>query len=307
MGLDVAGLHGEARAAYRWLTQTQRSDGAWPAAIVEDDRFTDGILDPTLDANFCAYVATGLWHHYLITGDVEMLRAMWPVIDAAIGFVLDLQMRDGAISWARDADYVPADHALLTSSSSIYGSLRWAVAIATELEEIRPDWELSLASLGDAIRSESPDFAPKDRFAMDWYYPVLGGAMVGGTAVERLLDGWDTFVVEGKGVLCTSDKPWVTTGETCELAIACAISGLDDRAEALLDWVEHLRDSDGLYWTGKNHPDGSLWPYEKTSWSAASVILATDCLDRGSPTRALFTPDPGLVPTHPAVEASKSS
>ena len=52
---------------------------------------------------------------------------------------------------------------------------------------------------------------------MDWYYPVLGGALRGAAAAERLARGWDTFVVPGLGVRCVSDQPWVTVAETCEL------------------------------------------------------------------------------------------
>ncbi len=45
--------------------------------------------------------------------------------------------------------------ALLTASSSIYMSLRCAVAIAEELGEERPDWELSIGLLAHAIASPS--------------------------------------------------------------------------------------------------------------------------------------------------------
>ncbi|MEA2447703.1 MAG: hypothetical protein QOK47_1340, partial [Actinomycetota bacterium] len=64
MALSVAGLNSEARLGYRWLSSIQRSDGAWAAAYMGDV-----ITDPTLDANFCAYIATGVWHHYLASGD----------------------------------------------------------------------------------------------------------------------------------------------------------------------------------------------------------------------------------------------
>ena len=65
--------------------------------------------------------------------------------------------------------------ALLTGSSSICHSLRCAIAIAEELGHERPDWELSAARLARVIRDEPDAFAPKHRWAMDWYYPVLCG------------------------------------------------------------------------------------------------------------------------------------
>jgi hypothetical protein len=60
-----------------------------------------------------------------------------------------------------------------------------------------------------------------------------------------------------------------------------------DEAEALFEWVHHLADSDGGYWTGATFPDGTVWPVEKTTWSAGAVLLAADCL-QGGPTLSLF-------------------
>ncbi len=282
MGLDSTGFNREAERGYEWLAKVQRPDGAWPAALL------DGCaMDPILDANFCAYVAVGAWHHFLCTGDDRWLRSMWSTIETAIDFVLDLQMMSGAVSWARDERYRPSSRALLTSSSCIHLSLWCAVTIADRLNEQRPDWELSLDELGAAVRSGDEDFLPKDEFAMDWYYPILGGATTGDAAVVRLEERWGEFVVPERGVLCTADKPWVTTGETSELVLTCVSLGLDAQAEDLYRWVHHLRDADGMYWTGANHPGIDIWPREKTTWSAGSVLLAADAIG-GGPTAALF-------------------
>ncbi|MDQ4026194.1 MAG: prenyltransferase, partial [Actinomycetota bacterium] len=76
MGLDAAGRHGAAEAAYRWLAASQRPDGSWAAA------YRDGIVeDATLDANFCAYVAAGVWHHYVATRDLDFLAWCMPAVD----------------------------------------------------------------------------------------------------------------------------------------------------------------------------------------------------------------------------------
>lgn len=283
MGLDAAGLYPDAEAAYRWLARSQRADGTWCAAYIGDE-----VFDPFVDANFIAYVATGCWHHFRCTSDEGFLRSMWPVVEKAIDAVLELQLVSGAIAWARSASGAPDERALLASSSSIHHSLWCAVAMADHLGHERPDWELSLASLGEAIR-KGDDFEPKDRFAMDWYYPVLGGAISGAAGEERLGNGWPRFVVPGKGVRCTDDKPWVTAGETCELALSFIAVGKTDVAARLFEEVQHLRDpDDGLYWTGANHHDGSIYPHEKTTWSAGAALLVADALT-GGPTATLFT------------------
>ncbi len=51
----------------------------------------------------------------------------------------------------------------------------------------------------------------KSTFAMDWYYPVLGGAVRGAEGRALLAARWDEFVVPGLGVRCVLDQPWVHT------------------------------------------------------------------------------------------------
>ena len=127
----------------------------------------------------CAYVAAGVWHRWLLTDDKGFVETMWPDVEAAIDFVLDLQTPRGEILWARHADGTPWSFALLTGSSSICHSLRCAIAIAELLGHERPDWELSAARLAQVIRDVPEAFSPKHRWAMDWYYPVLGGVVLG--------------------------------------------------------------------------------------------------------------------------------
>jgi hypothetical protein len=283
MGLDAVGFHDEAERAYTWLARVQRSDGAWAASYV-DGR----VADPTLDANFVAYIAAGTWHHFMSTGDERFLARLWPTVDRAMGFVLGLQMTSGAVAWARDEDHVAWPGALLTSSSCIYLSLRSAITIARHLRIERPDWELAVADLGAAVSSRPDAFEAKERYAMDWYYPVLGGAVTGDAAGSMLGARWDAFVIEGRGCRCVDDRPWVTSGETCELVLACVALGLDDEAARLFDWIQHLRDTDGLYWTGANYPGGERWPDEKTTWSAGAVLLAASALEGDPAALGLF-------------------
>lgn len=283
MGLDTAGLHDEARRAYLWLAELQRSDGSWAAAYLEDD-----IFDPGADANFVAYVAAGTWHHFLATGDSGFLTSMWPTVQRAIGYVLGLQRDDGAIDWARDSEGLRWPEALITSSSCILLSLRAALAQAAHLGMPCEPWKDAAAQLEQAVRDDSL-FAPRRRYAMDWYYPVLSGALSTDESKERLASGWDAFVKPGRGSLCVLDEPWVTAGESSELVLACCVAELREEAEKLMAWIDHLRDADGLYWTGRNHTDNTVFPYEKTTWSAGAVLLAADALWGEGPAASFFT------------------
>lgn len=124
---------------------------------------------------------------------------------------------------------------------------------------------------------------------MDWYYPVLTGAVTGDDARKRLADGWDRFVMVDKGVRCVSDRPWVTAAETCECVMALLAAGERVRAEELFRWAQRLRDDDGAYFTGLVFPELIHFPdQERSSYTAAAVILAADALDGRNPTSDLF-------------------
>jgi hypothetical protein len=286
MALDVGGRHAEAERGYEWLRSMQRPDGCWHAYYVGRD-----VKDPALDTNVTCYIANGVWHHYLSTGDTSFLEEFWPVVERGIDFALDLQTDTGEIAWRGDN---PADGALLTGSSSIHASLRCAIAIAERLGHERPDWELSLGSLAIAIAHRPDVFLDKGRFAMDWYYPILGGVLRGHSAHARLAADWDRFVVAGRGVRCVSDRPWITAAETCEFVMALDAIGLDERALELFTWIQFLRDADGGYWTGMNfdgerfEAQGQLYPVEQPTWNSASIVLAANALGGTGTTAGLF-------------------
>ncbi|MGE3620627.1 MAG: prenyltransferase/squalene oxidase repeat-containing protein [Acidimicrobiia bacterium] len=292
MALTLGGRHAEAERAFEWLVGRQRPDGSWHQYYV-----ADGVEQDKLDANVCAYVATGVWHRYLVTGDEGFAATMWPVVERAVDFVLDLQTPRGEILWARHADGTPWSFALLTGSSSICHSLRCAIALAEHLGFERPDWELSAARLAQVIAHEPDAFAPKHRWAMDWYYPVLAGVVGGAAGRERLAERADAFVMEDCGVRCVSDRPWVTVAETCECAMAHLAVGDTATAERLFGWTRRFRHDDGRYWTGTVFPDESRFPTgERSTYTAAAVVLCADALTATSGASGLFTRHDELLP-----------
>ncbi|MFC6062157.1 prenyltransferase [Streptomyces ochraceiscleroticus] len=286
MALDAAGEHARAEAAYQWLADHQLPDGSWYAAYADGD--ADRPTDRGRETNFCAYLAVGVWHHYLSTGDDTFLDRMWPAVYAAIEFVLALQQPGGEIGWKREDDGTPVKDALLTGSSSVYQALRCALAIADQRDEPQPDWELAVGALGHAITHHPERFLDKSRYSMDWYYPVLGGAVRGQAAKERIESQWDDFVVPGLGVRCVLPNPWVTGGESAELALALWAMGESDRAVDILRSIRHLRAEDGMYWTGYVFDDEVVWPRELTSWTAGSLLLAVAALGGDEATTAVF-------------------
>jgi hypothetical protein len=274
MALSVCGLRAEARHAYAWLAQAQQPDGSWPVQAA-----CGGVVDEwTTESNHAAYTAVGVWHELLVTGDEGFAAQMWPVVRAAIEFAIGLQTPRGEIIWRRHEDGTPDTYALLTGSSSMYQSLRCATALADRLGDPQPDWELAATLLGHAVACHGEAFADKSRFSMDWYYPVLGGAVRGKAAEQMLTAGWDTFVVPGLGVRCVRDEPWVTGAETCELAMALDAIGTHDQAMQLFEQIQFLRADDGSYWTGWQFETSKHYPHERSTWTAAAIVLAADVL-----------------------------
>ena len=286
MALTAARRHTEADRAYGWMLDTQSADGSWPIRI-EQGRVTDH----GSDSNFCAYLATGVWHRWLVTADYCVMAQAWPAVKAALGFVVALQRPRGEIVWARGAGGVPVRTALLAGSSSIFLSLRCGLALAALMGEPQPDWELAAGLLGHALRLHPEAFERKDQFSMDWYYPVLAGPLAGGRAMARLDQRWDDFVVPGLGARCVDGHPWVTGAETCELALALDVVGDRNRAVAVLSSMQHLREDNGAYWTGYVYADDTRWPVEQSSWTAAAVILAVDALSNTTGGAGLFRGD----------------
>jgi hypothetical protein len=217
-----------------------------------------------------------------------------------LDFVVGLQLPFGGIAWSVDPAGSVNDGALLAGSSSIFQALTAGLALSELVDEPQPEWELAVGRLGHALRTHRDLFLDKSTFSMDWYYPVLGGA-VRGDAARTLLDSrWDDFVVPGFGIRCVDTNPWVTGAETCELALALDAVGDRDRATALVRDMQHLRADDGGYWTGFVFDDGAIWPAEHTTYTAAAVILAVDALSATTPGSDIFRGS-SLALDHPAL------
>lgn len=274
MALDVSGLQNESVRAYQWLADIQLEDGSWHNYYLDN-----GIEQDKIDSNCVAYIATGVLHHYLISKDRGFLEAMWDVVEPAINFVLELQTPRGEIIWARHSDGTPWSYALLTGSSSISHSLRSAIAIANELGLEKPQWEEGCQKLTKVLQTTPDAFAPKERWAMDWYYPVLTGVLRGESGINHLKGKSEIFEIESKGIRCVSDRPWVTTAETCECAMAYQGVGNTAHAISLFEQIQDYRNEDGRYLTGMVYPDYVSFPEdEHSTYSAAAVIITADSL-----------------------------
>ncbi len=300
MALDVGGEHERAAAAYRWLAGRQRPDGSWAAEYRGGTETSPGV-----ESNHAGYLAVGTWHSWLASRDEELVTGLWPAVRGGLDLVVRMQLDGGTVGWALRPDGTPDGTALLTGNASLFQALRCGIALAELAGEPQPDWELAVTGLGTALRA-GVGFADRSRYSMDWYYPVLAGAVTGEAARARLAAGWDRFVVPGLGARCVADRPWVTGAETCELALALVVAGQPEAAREQVAAIQHLRHDDGSYWTGLVYADDARWPVERTTWTAAAVVLAVDALAGGGPASGLFA-DPAALPAPGTVDTPGSA
>jgi hypothetical protein len=278
MGLAIAGKKDETERAYKWLRDNQLPDGSWYSEYIQSAPTTK-----RRETNFSAYIATGLWHHYLIFKDEQFLNEMLPSLSKAIDFVISMQTENGDIYWAAEDGKEILDDSLITGSSSIYKSLECASAVFQILGKSVDKIHFSMHRLKESINNNPERYdrswESKSRYSMDWYYPVLCGVYDQDRSIQQIESKWSDFIVEGKGCKCVKEEPWVTVAESSELVLALVRIGLFSEAEELLDSLHQWRDEeDDLYWTGYVYPDDKFWPIEKPTWTAGAVLLAADAV-----------------------------
>ena len=289
MGLSIAGELQAAERAYDWLQSEQLDDGSWWASYVNGKAANV----TRRETNYVAYIATGVWHHYLISKDRDFLERFFPVVERAIEFVVAMQSEHGEVAWACDTIGSPMDDALVTGSSSVYKSLECALHIARSLGILKPRWREARQKLGVALRHRPERFdrnwESKSRYAMDWFYPVLAGVFEGEQGRERLNARWSEFVEPELGCRCENHQPWVTVAESCELTMALLGVGDIVRARTLFDGLWQWRDESGVFWTGYQFVEDILWPLEQPTWTSGAVLLAADALSHHTAASRLFT------------------
>ena len=288
MALGAMGELDAARAGFEYLKKTQRTDGAWFGAygntlpMDADNRFIERRPAPEfLDSNFCAYPAVGLYHFYLLHKTIDWVEPFWPMVKRAIDFVLSLQRSDGTVVWSQEAMGTDEEDALLAGNASILKSLECAWRLARLMDCAQPEWEQAYEALHLALRDHPERFDRRGtgaRFAMDWYYPVLSGALGRAVSEARLEQGWHRFVHPEYGCRCVEDEPWVTVAETAELALALISVGQTDRAAHILKQARSIRTENGVCWMGWQYEEALIWPEEQPSWTQAAIILASDAL-----------------------------
>ena len=118
----------------------------------------------------------------------------------------------------------------------------------------------------------------KKRFSMDWYYPIISGAFNRDESKDIIVNTLANFYIEGLGIKCVKEEPWVTVAETNEFVIAAVKADEINLAKNIFLESLNISDEDNIPYMGWQYVENIFWPDEKPSWTAAAVILAADSL-----------------------------
>ena len=277
MGLNFLKDKESSDLAFKWLKNNQNKDGSWYAKYSNNEPIE--LNKPT---HFGPYISVAALHYYKIFSDKDKLFELWETIQSAIDFSIDLQNSNGTIPWSVDKNNQIENDFLLTGSSSILKSLECAIAISKILDlDSNEKWTKAYESLAYAVRNPEGLFdktTDRSRFSMDSYYPIISGVLLDYEKEKYIKKIFKDFYVEGIGVKCVVDEPWVTVAETSEFIISLVISNELEEAKKILVEVMNISDPNDIPYMGWQYIENIFWPEEKPSWTAAALILAADSI-----------------------------
>ena len=229
-----------------------------------------------------AYLAVGVWHHWLVRRDLAFVQRFWPSVRAGLDWVVSQQLPFGGINWTPDRGRSRCWPAPRASTSRCAPASRSPSCSTTR----SPSGSWPAAGSATPCASTATCSRTSRRYSMDWYYPVLGGAVRGRAAYELLESRWDDVRRARPRHPLRRHQPVgdrrrdLRAGDGARRARRPPA-----RADAARGHAAPAR-ADGRYWTGwvyDDHPDNGeprdvYWPVEHTTYTAAAVILAVDAL-----------------------------
>tara|TARA_B100002052_G_scaffold298555_1_gene332441 strand:- start:4011 stop:5072 length:1062 start_codon:yes stop_codon:yes gene_type:complete len=291
MGLNIYKDIEASKSAFNWLTHHQNSDGSWYAKYYKTDA-----IEKNKPTHFSPYIAVAALHFFRIFKDINFLQSIWSSIELAVNFSVELQQDNGTIPWSINNNSQIENDYLLTGCSSILKSIECGIALSKILNKTEniEKWKKAHLLLSNAIQDPDGKFdliKDRKRFSMDWYYPILSGCLKQDEKSYYINKIFKDFYLDGIGIKCVIEEPWVTVAETSEFILALMCAGYDDEAKRLLFDVLNISDEEGIPFMGWQYEQNIFWPEEKPSWTAAALMLSADCVFDYSDASDLFKSD----------------
>ena len=291
MGLNIYKDIEASKSGFNWLTHHQNSDGSWYAKYYKTDA-----IEKNKPTHFSPYIAVAALHFFRIFKDINFLQSIWSSIELAVNFSVELQQDNGTIPWSINNNSQIENDYLLTGCSSILKSIECSIALSKILNKTEniEKWKKAHLLLSNAIQDPDGKFdliKDRKRFSMDWYYPILSGCLKQDEKSYYINKIFKDFYLDGIGIKCVIEEPWVTVAETSEFILALMCAGYDDEAKRLLFDVLNISDEEGIPFMGWQYEQNIFWPEEKPSWTAAALMLSADCVFDYSDASDLFKSD----------------
>ena len=288
MGLSFSQEYAASKLAFLWLIKNQNNDGSWFAKYKNEVP-----IEKNKPTHFGPYISVAALHFYKIFLDKNFLEELWPVIESAINFSLNLQIKNGTIPWSIDKYGEIEEDFLITGCSSILKSIECGLAISKILKKDKDTkgWIKSYELLSEAIKNPVRKFdllKDRKRFSMDSYYPILSGCLDKNEIKVYVNKIFKDFYVKDIGIKCVIEEPWVTVAETSEFIISLMLHGDQDKSKELLTDVLNITDLNKIPYMGWQYEENIFWPDEKPSWTAAALIIAADTVLNFSNASNLF-------------------
>jgi len=275
IGLIIAKEFDAAKLGLQWMISNQNTDGSWYNTYKKSRP-----VQKNKQSNHAAYLATASYYYYLATGDREYIEEIYPTIKNGFSFLRSMQASSGAFAWSIDEEGCLADDYLIAGNSSIFKSLECLFHLAKILKDKTTQEECIRLREGiqRAFRNVKDNFdltIDRSRFSMDFYYPALCGVPFD---KDLFFTSLNSFYVEGIGIKCVIEEPWVTVAESCECALALLKIGYADKAKKLLQEVYEISDQNNIPFMGWQYKEEIFWPEEQPTWTAGAMLILLDAL-----------------------------
>ena len=243
-------------------------------SLIKSEFVNGKISQDYYEAHHVAYVFLPLLQRFFIDKNLSFLQKHRDLIHEIYKSTKTFQNLDGFYHWAKDKNGF-SDNSLITSTCSIELSRR----AYNQLCEILGDSEKIDSKpivTKENLSSEAfnRDGIDRSRFSMDSYYPMLCN-IVSPDAIHKLIEN---FYVEGLGIKCVKEEPWVTFAETSECVMALYKSGEHDKAKEIFKHILKHANHRNYFPTGYQYELKVYWPEENSTWTNAAIIMAADCL-----------------------------
>ena len=272
--------------------------------------WTDGVEDYRLDTNVIAYVAVGVWHHFLAhRRHAASSSRCGRSVERAMRLRARLQQPSGEILWCRSSPTASRPAATRCSPARRRSTCRCGAPSPSPSALGR-----RAARVGAGRRLARPCHRPPARGRSS---PRTAGPWTGTTrccpapsparrpgpaarAVGRVRHGRPRRALRVRPALGHRG------GDGRVRAWPSTPSAWTPRRAQLLEWVQRYRYHDGSYWTGCVLPRGRALPRRRAlaPTPRRPIVLADDALDGGSAAAGLFRGErlPAVVDLAEAVQ-----